>query len=346
MAFWEQEWKTHYDSDERTYNIPEEKIWELLEEVNDLNAEKKSFWEHQTKDEIIANLKEENEGLENHLVFWVKQGGIKKFEDLQKENKKLKEEITHKNNKFSEWIEENRQLKEENKCVLESIEGWKKAFADKDKQYQGFHTMSLELTKEVEKLKDDKWQEGYDKGVLENSVDKEFLEEKEQEIAKLQKLVDEYKKCSLREKEATPQEITDYMKELSTELEAVQKDYEELSMWEAEVYETIDHDVEVSRDDVIDFIKSYDFYDTELMHELSKEWANVWNCLHQEEENVYRQEGFDPEVEDHELEDGMTYTSMRRITYMIELPCWNGKYRERLGDHIILGDNGAEEGGD
>lgn len=229
MAFWKQEWKTHYDPCEQTYNIPEVNIWELLKEN----------------------------------------------QKLQEENDKIK----------------------------------------------------LKLEQEVQ----------FGSGM--NGL--------RARIAKLQKLVDEYKKSSLREEDATPEEITEYMEELSTDLDALQGDYDELVSWEEEVYDAIDHDDDVSRDDVIDFIKrSYDFYDTEMMHELSKEWANVWNCLHQEEENVYRQEGFDPEVDDHELEDGMTYTSMRRITYMIELPCWNGKYRERLGDHIILGDKGAEEGGD
>jgi len=174
MAFWEQEWKTHYDPCEQTYNIPEEKIWELLKE----NKEK------------------------------------------EEENAKLK--------------------------------------------------LKLE----------DEYERGYDACCAEESVDKEFLEEKEEEIAKLQKLVDEYKKSSLREDPATPQEITDYMKELSSELEDLEQERQELKDFEEEVYDTIDHDDDVSRDDVIDFIKeAYDLYDSEMMHELSNvsEMLSCWN---------------------------------------------------------------------
>ena len=46
---------------------------------------------------------------------------------------------------------------------------------------------------------------------------------------------------------------------------------------------------------------------------IKKEWKNVWDCLADEEENCYNQEGHDPEVETDELEDGWTYKSMRVI---------------------------------
>ena len=37
----------------------------------------------------------------------------KKVKELREEIKELKEEINHKNNKFSEWIEENKELKDQ-----------------------------------------------------------------------------------------------------------------------------------------------------------------------------------------------------------------------------------------
>ncbi len=46
---------------------------------------------------------------------------------------------------------------------------------------------------------------------------------------------------------------------------------------------------------------------------IKKEWQNVWDCLADEEQNCYNQEGHDPEVKTSELEDGWTYKSMRVI---------------------------------
>jgi predicted nuclease with TOPRIM domain len=46
---------------------------------------------------------------------------------------------------------------------------------------------------------------------------------------------------------------------------------------------------------------------------IKTEWRNIYECLLNEEDNCYRQEGFDPELETYELEDGYTYTSMRRM---------------------------------
>jgi hypothetical protein len=46
---------------------------------------------------------------------------------------------------------------------------------------------------------------------------------------------------------------------------------------------------------------------------IKAEWTNIYQCLLEEEDGYYRQEGHDPEVETSELEDGWTYTSMRRI---------------------------------
>lgn len=46
---------------------------------------------------------------------------------------------------------------------------------------------------------------------------------------------------------------------------------------------------------------------------IKKEWQNIMNCLADEEQNCYNQEGHDPEVKTSELEDGWTYKSMRVI---------------------------------
>ena len=199
MAFWEQEWKTHYDPVERTYNIPEEKIWELLEE-----------------------------------------------------NKKLTE-----------------QLEEKEKEV------------------------SLINSEEMEN---------------------------EEEIAKLKKLVDEYKDSSLREKEATPQEITDYMKELSSELVTANSRYEELSMWEDEIYDALDmSDLCSSRDDVLECITDhYSFYDPTHMDELRDHFRTIYNNIKDDEWQVYADEGFDPEAKHHELKEGYTHTSLKKMQYIFE----------------------------
>jgi hypothetical protein len=52
--------------------------------------------------------------------------------------------------------------------------------------------------------------------------------------------------------------------------------------------------------------------------QIKKEWNIIWDCLAKEEENVYNQEGNDPELETDELEDGWTYKSMRVISDWME----------------------------
>jgi hypothetical protein len=54
--------------------------------------------------------------------------------------------------KYEKSEKEMRKLKEENKCVLESLDGWKKALNDKTKQYETFYSMSGELKEKNEKL--------------------------------------------------------------------------------------------------------------------------------------------------------------------------------------------------
>jgi len=52
---------------------------------------------------------------------------------------------------------------------------------------------------------------------------------------------------------------------------------------------------------------------TVIPENIKGDWMNIWDCLLEEEENCYNQEGHDIEAETSELEDGYTYTSMRRI---------------------------------
>ena len=70
-----------------------------------------------------------------------------------KDNEKLKEEIAHKNNKFCEWIEENRDLKEENdKLQEENKELWldNESLGLQDKELQ---EKIAELQEEIAELK-------------------------------------------------------------------------------------------------------------------------------------------------------------------------------------------------
>jgi len=56
---------------------------------------------------------------------------------------------------------------------------------------------------------------------------------------------------------------------------------------------------------------------TVIPENIKKDWMNIWDCLLQEEANCYNQEGHDIEAQTSELEDGYTYTSMRRINEWI-----------------------------
>lgn len=56
---------------------------------------------------------------------------------------------------------------------------------------------------------------------------------------------------------------------------------------------------------------------TVIPENIKGDWMNIWDCLLEEEENCYNQEGHDIEAETSELEDGYTYTSMRRINEWI-----------------------------
>ena len=166
----------------------------LQEEVCDLRAEKKSFWENATKDEIIAQLKLANQELENHLCFWVKEGGIKKYEDLQKENKKLKEEIAHKNEKFSEWIKENKELEEHNKELMDQNKKFYLAHEELTEQkdnlaqeYDEFYDQVKELVgtpiiPNIQKLKEenDELKDGENTALMIDKLNLEF----EQEVSK------------------------------------------------------------------------------------------------------------------------------------------------------------------
>lgn len=94
------------------------------------------------------------------------------MEKLKKENEKLKEELAEKDaSKDTEWhIWMNEELG--------------------NKLYPLNPPMPTEFVRKVKELKkeavEEKWQGGYDEGVLENSVDKEYLEELEDKIKTLE----------------------------------------------------------------------------------------------------------------------------------------------------------------
>jgi len=223
----------------------------------------------------------------------------------------------------SKLLEENKQLKGDLLYTTSEVSRYSNALELEYVQKWEFDELKEEnekLKKEKAEVKEIAYESGYDACCEEESVDKEYLEELEGEIKELKKLVDEYKKCSLREADATPQEITDYMKEMSIELEAVQKDYEELSMWEDEIYDTLDmSDLCSSRDDVVECITDhYNFYDITHMDELRGAFSQLLNDIKDEYWQIYADQGLDPEAPLHELKDGEVHTSLKKMQYIFE----------------------------
>jgi DNA repair exonuclease SbcCD ATPase subunit len=90
----------------------------------------------------------------------------------------------------------------------------------------------------------------------------------------------------------------EYLAEHISDLEQFSLAYQE--QWDAWTEEQIEGDHWVQKSQVVP-------------EQIKKEWKNVWDCLADEEENCYNQEGHDPEVKTAELEDGWTYKSMRVI---------------------------------
>lgn len=107
---------------------------------------------------------------------------------LLAENKKLKEEnekLKTENKKISQQrdrlLKKNKRQAKENEELKELMKDYESVIPD------DYDTATPDdIKKVIEELKEkneDQFQKGYDKGALENSVDTEFLEEKEAEIA-------------------------------------------------------------------------------------------------------------------------------------------------------------------
>jgi len=116
-------WKAHYYAEKEKLQQENEKLKKRIEEdhkavptflIQDMY--------HDTKEEN-KKLKEERDffQLEFHKTL---QHQADDTEHYEKENKKLKEEIAHKNKLFGEWCEENKKLKEENEKLFHKADNW------------------------------------------------------------------------------------------------------------------------------------------------------------------------------------------------------------------------------
>ncbi len=85
----------------------------------------------------------------------------------------------------AQLMKENAELKEK---LAEHEESWWLLWSDADDDYKAVLAENKKLKAENEKLQND-FQKGYDEGLEEHVVDKEYLDEKEEEIDKLKQRV-------------------------------------------------------------------------------------------------------------------------------------------------------------
>jgi len=116
--------------------------------------------QHKTKEELHAWLMNSAEDIRDDKSFVdMLAGDIWDMMNAE-ENKKLKEEIAHKNKKFGEWCEENKKLQEENKKLQEEvndrvvIEDIADAFGSEEGEDFDWESEIHELQEENKKLKE------------------------------------------------------------------------------------------------------------------------------------------------------------------------------------------------
>ena len=185
-----------------------DKVKELEEEIEDLKKVKEL-------EEKVEDLKE---GLNDKKLLMIKEQ-IEEIEDLKLrapmpleyyENAigNLEEEIKHKNEKFSEWCEENKELKEENDKLEEKYDKLYNDNSDLRKQYQEefqkqeYNTMVKEEQEELNSIgKDD--ENGNYQDIIEDleQANKELQEENKELNANFKEEREEKKKFKKENKE-------------------------------------------------------------------------------------------------------------------------------------------------
>ncbi len=236
-------------------------------------------------------------------------------EPLKAENKELKAENKELNDKVQEGVsvcaawstaqrsmkemfEEINKLKKENEELKAEIEKEKErvpgtGLCRKDTLYL------KNLKAHIERLKAEKEE-------LIKSNDKLLsTQKKEYELikGKYHEAVDDLEEANefieqVYDNTGNAHDSNEYLAEHISDLEQFSLAYQE--QWDAWTEDYIEGDHWVQKSQVVP-------------EHIKKEWKNVWDCLADEEQNCYNQEGHDPEVKTSELEDGWTYKSMRVI---------------------------------
>jgi len=230
----------------------------------------------QNKQQTLTNMDTSTQELVNMLDQMkdkLKKFGMEKVA-LKKENNKLKAE--------------NEELKKENEIVHRIPKKTKKLVHDLDK-----------ATQQLNKLKAEKEQliVSNDKLISTQKKEYELIKDKYHEavddLEEAQTFIEQ-----VYDNTGNSCDTWEYLAEHISDLEQFSLAYQE--QWDAWSEEQVGGEHWVQKSQVVP-------------EHIKKEWQNVWDCLADEEQNCYNQEGHDPEVKTSELEDGWTYKSMRVI---------------------------------
>ena len=112
-------WKAEWEKDHEQRVLEQDINEKLKEEIKDL---KKQYHKEFVKGEYKTMVKEDDKE--------------EKIYNLELENKQLKGEIKHKDNKFYEFCEENKKLREENDKLIDELECRYSTWETKEKEYE------------------------------------------------------------------------------------------------------------------------------------------------------------------------------------------------------------------